>query len=42
MLYVFIGKGGNDLMATLFTGAKAEVYEHEADIIKQRMEEHRK
>lgn len=42
MLYVFIGKGGNDLMVTLFTGAKAEVYEHEADIIKQRMEEHRK
>lgn len=40
MLYVFVGKGSNDLMVTLFTGAEAEVYEHEADKMNRSMEEH--
>ena len=35
MLYAFVGKGGNDLVVTLFCGASLSVYQKEGDSLKE-------
>lgn len=35
MLYAFVGKGGNDLVVSLFSGASLSVYQKEGDSLKE-------
>ena len=35
MLYAFVGKGGNDLLVSLFSGASLSIYQKEGDSLKE-------